>query len=215
MGLTRLSRLPLVVALVAAGAVAACGAASITPTPSSAVAVASQPVLLSPTPSVAPSPSPSPSPQPTAKPSSKPAPWETYKSTKYHYTISHPPFWAVRPGRHSEPDMFDHSGYPFVYVSRDVDPTPLTLSETVAWDIAWYKSHYHAKVVTNRAIKVAGYNGRLITYRGLDGAVRVVIESLQLVKGRVSYDLSMIGLAIDADSNASIFKRMYTSFKPT
>ena len=70
-------------------------------------------------------------------------------------------------------------------------------------------------MIANKAISVAGYHGRLITYRGLDGAVKVVIVSLQLVKGPIGYDLSIVGEAANAKSDAATFKRMYSSFKPT
>jgi hypothetical protein len=138
----------------------------------------------------------------------------TYTSKRYHYTIEYPRYWTVTPGVRNASDQYDGGG-PVIYISRYVDSRTVSLSDVVKSDAAWYKRQYGAKVVASKAVKVAGYAGRLISYRGVDDDTNVAIQSLRLVKGRIVYDLSAIGEPINAKGDADFFRGIYETFKPT
>jgi hypothetical protein len=223
-----------VAVLIAVVLVAACGSQPTTPSPSSALAIATATASPSASPSVAPSPSAAPSsapqPSPTATatavtPAATPVPtpvptpvaWKTYTSKRYHYKISYPPDWIVTPGSGNYSDEFDNFVYPYFYVYRDVVPVNYYVSLTMAMnhEIAYDKSHYHASVVSNKPITVNGWPGRLAILKGKDGAVPIQIQELILAKGRVGYELELMSDLTVAAADKALFKRIYSSWHAT
>jgi hypothetical protein len=213
--------------------VAACGSQQQTPVPSTALAPATASASLAAAASVAASPSAAPSstpratatarvtPLPTASPAPTPkptpTPWKSYTSKKYHYKISYPPTWIVTPGTGNYSDQFDNFVYPYLYVFRDVVPSGyyVSVNKAATHEIAYYKSHYHASVVSNKPIKVNGWSGRLIIMKGSNGAVKLQIQELILAKGRVGYEIELRGDLNTAGSDKALFKRIYSSWHPT
>jgi len=223
-----MSRSRALAALFTAIVVAACGSTA-TPAPGASDAAPSGPVsaLASTQPSAAPSPSPSPIPSPTVAPtptptptlaptpSPTPVPWKTYTSKRFHYKMSYPPDWIVTPGSATLADQYDNFGYPYIYVTRDVVSTTVSISKTVTFEISYFKSHYHAKLTANQAIKLAGYAGRMLTFSGTDNGVTVIIKEVIIAKGKVGYFLTMFGQAEKLVADRSLFKKMYTTWRPT
>jgi hypothetical protein len=142
-------------------------------------------------------------------------PWKAYKSKRFHYSIKYPPTWIVTPGSVKLADQFDEFSYPVAYVSRDVVTTSVSVSLTVSHDVAYYKSHYKAKVVSNKAIKLAGWSGRMIIFRGTDDGRILLFQHIILAKGRVAYFLDMVGDNADANADKALFKKMYLTWRPT
>jgi len=218
-----------IAALLIVGVVAACDAETPTPSPSPSLTAvaASQAASASPSPSPTPSAAPSPTPQPTATPTvvptatplptpvPTPVPWLAYKSKRFHYSIKYPPTWIVTPGSVKLADEYDEFSYPVVYVSRDVVTTSVSVSLTVSHDIAYYKSHYKAKVVSNKAIRLAGWSGRMIIFRGTDDGRTLLFQHIILAKGRVAYFLDMVGDNAEATPDQALFKKMYLTWRPT
>ena len=216
--------------LSAALVVGACGS-NATPAPSSPVSAAPSPSALtaaaspapsasrSPAPSVAPSVAPTATPAPTPTlaptPAPTPVPWKTYTSSRFHYKMKYPPDWIVTPGTAKLSDSFDNFGYPYIYVFRDVVSTSVSISATVNAEIAYYKSHYKAKLLSNAYIKLAGWPGRLLTFSGTDGGVKVIIKKIIIGKGKAGYFLTMYGEPASAEADRDLFKKMYLSWRPT
>jgi hypothetical protein len=174
------------------------------PTPSTAATARP-----SPTPTPIPTASPIPTPEPT------PIPWNTHRSKRFHYKMDYPPEWVVTPGTAKLADAYDGYDYPYVYVSRDTVSNAVSISRTVTADVGYHKSHYKAKVVSNKPIKLAGWSGRIITYTGKINGLKVTIQRIILGKGRVGYFLTMHGEAATTAADKAIFKAMYRTFKPT
>ena len=217
-------RHPMAVALLAILVVTACDAPAITPSPSPLAAVEPSASAGSPVPSSTPvssatplataTPLPTPTASPT--PASTPEPWQAYTSKRFHYKIKYPPNWVVTPGSAKIADQFDFYAYPYAYVSRDVRPTgTVSLSLTATHEIAYYKSHYKAKVVLNKSVKVAGWPGRLLIFSGLDDGFMMQFQVLILARGRVAYFISMDGFFGAGKADKALFKKMYSTFKPT
>jgi len=225
-----MSRQRAVVALLVSVLIGACDGTA-TPAPSSvavaaasASAEASAPPASSPTPSPsstptsvpAPTVTPSATPSPVPTPAPTPVPWKSYTSKRYHYKMQYPPDWVVTPGNAEDSDMFDNYGYPYIYVSRDVVSTFVSINRTVTSSIAYYKSHYKAKVLSNKAIKLAnGYSGRILTYSGTDDGLKVIIKEIIVAKGKVGYFIAMFGKAEDAVANKAIFGKIYLTWRAT
>jgi hypothetical protein len=127
----------------------------------------------------------------------------------------YPPTWVATPGSRKFADSYDGYDYPYVYVSRDTVPGTVSISLSVTSDVAYYKSHYKAKVISNKAIKLKGWSGRIITYKGKRSGVNLIIKRIILAKGNVGYFLSMNGEAATADADKALFKKMYRTFRPT
>lgn len=175
---------------------------------------------ISATSSTAPSSSPSATPTPTARPTATvvptPAPtaepWKTYTSARFHYSMNYPPRWSVTPGTATILDQYDNFGYPTVYVDRQVGSG--TLRAATDYEVAYLKSHYGAKLISNKAIKLAGFPGRLLTMDGKENGVLVRIVEVVLVKGRVAYYISQFGERALAASDVGTFQTMYESWRP-
>lgn len=194
--------------------VASLAAVSSSPTPDPvADRSASPPATVAPTPVPTRSPAPTPTPVPTPDPT--PIPWNTHKSKRFHYVIKYPPAWVVTPGNAKLADAYDGYDYPYVYVSRDTVANTVSISRTVSADMAYNKSHYKAKVVSNKPIKLAGWSGRIVTYTGKVSGLKVIIQRIIVGKGRIGYFLTLHGEASSAAADKAIFKTMYRTFKPT
>lgn len=169
-----------------------------------------------PTPTADPTPTPTSTPEPTPEPTPTPEPWQKYTSKKLKYSIKYPPDWVVTPATPGYGDMFDDRGYAYVFVDRDVVSAGSTagLERTAKADIAYYKSHYDAKVLSNRKVKVAGWNGRLVKMAGVEDGVETYYQLLLLAKGRVGYHIEWTSADDDRDADKALFERIYRSFKP-
>jgi hypothetical protein len=214
-----LARAPLIVVLLMLAIVGACGGAANTTSPSgSAIPIVAISTNESSTPSpsaltATPSPTGTAHSTPTLEPT--PAPWKTFRSKQYHYAITYPPGWHATAGGPHKSDVIGMYGPPRVYISRDADAATGALSLTVEADIAYTKSHYRGKVVSNKAIKLAGYSGRLITYEIDRSGLQMVSQSLIIAKGHTMYFMTLEGLAYLAKTDDATFRKVYKSFKPT
>lgn len=215
---------PVALALIAILIVTACGAPTTTPSPSALAAVEPSGSAGSPLPSSTPAPSatplatatPLPTPTASPTPAPTPVPWQTYTSKRYHYRMKYPPGWVVTPGSAGISDQFDGFRYPYVYVSRDVVSSGSTasISLTATHDIAYYKSHYKAKVIVNKNITVAGWPARLLIFYGVDDGIKMQFQRLNIAKGRVGYFIIMDGLREDAKADKTLFRKIYLTFRP-
>jgi hypothetical protein len=219
-------RIRMITALLIAGLVGACGSQA-TPAPSSPAsagpsrsvltAVASTPPSASPSPkpSVAPTPTPQPTPTLAPTPAPTPVPWKTYTSSRFHYKMKYPPDWVVTPGTAKVSDAYDNFAYPYIYVFRDLVSGSVSISATVASEIAYNKSHYKAKLVSNASITLAGWPGRILTFTGIDNGVKAIIKKVIVGKGKAGYFLTMYGEPANAEADRDLFKKMYLTWRPT
>jgi hypothetical protein len=221
-----MNRNRVILGLLVAAIVSACGGTA-TPAPStvavagpsaSAVSAASvaPPASASPAPSAVPTPTPSPTPTVAPTPAPTPVPWKTYTSKRFHYKMQYPPDWIVTPGSATLSDQYDNFGYPIILVTRDLVSTSVSISRTVTSSIAYYKSHYKAKLISNQAIKLSnGYVGRLLTMSGTDDGVKVIIKDVIVGKGKVGYFITMFGETSSAVADRTLFRKMYLTWRPT
>jgi hypothetical protein len=222
--LTRSLALVLAAALVA-GCAGATQSAAPKPSPTEAGLAAASPSTEpspsptpTPEPTVAPTPTPTPVPTatPTPTPKPTPTPWLAYKSKRFHYKIKYPPTWIVTPGSSKLSDTFDDFQSHWVYVDRDtVRSGYVSLSLTQSSRIAYYKSHYKAKLLTKKSLKVAGWPARLLTFRGTEDGQKLYIQVLFLAKGRVGYDLLMFSYDGNRKADQALFKRIWRTFRRT
>ncbi len=201
------------------------------PSETSAVAQATPSPTPSPTPSASPSPSPSPTPSPTptatstasptASPSPTPAPtptpWPKFSSKRYHYKISYPYGWVATPAASAGySDQFDNYGFPYVYIDRDTVSGTASVNLTVPHEVAYYKSHYKAKLISTTKVRLAGgYSGKMLTFNATDNGVKVVIRDLIVANGHRGYFLRMFGEVPSSKADLATFKRMYATWRPS
>ena len=172
------------------------------------------------TPTPEPTPAPTPTPDPTATPTPTPAPtptpWLAYKSKRFHYKITYPPTWIVTPGSAKRSDLFDDARSTWVYVDRDTIRTgTVSLGITQSNQIAYYKSHYKAKLLTKKSLKVAGWPARLLTFRGTDDGQKLYIQVLFVAKGRAGYFLRMFTFDGNRKADQALFKKIWKTFRRT
>jgi len=196
-----------------------CGQTAATERPASPAAseVAAAPSAApSEAPSAAPSPTPEPSPTPSPTPTPTPEPWQKYTSKKFKYSIKYPPDWVVTPSTPGYSDLFDDRASTFVTVDRDVVDagSVAALERTVKAQKAYFKSHYDAKVVSDKKANVAGWKGRLIKMTGYNEGLETYFQLLLLTKGRVGYFIEMQSVDDSRDEDKALFERIYTTFKP-
>ena len=163
-----------------------------------------------------PSPAATPKPTPTPSPTPTPEPWQAYTSKKLKYSMKYPPDWVSTPATPGYADSFDDRGSTFVFVDRGVVDAGFVsaVERTAKAEIAYYKSHYDAKVLSNKKAKVAGWNGRLIKMVGKEDGVDTYYQLLLLSKGRVGYFLDWRSNNGDRDADKALFERIYKTFKP-
>jgi PsbP-like protein len=184
-------------------------AAPASPTPAAQVATPSPTATAKPTPTAEPTPTPAPTPVPT------PVPWASYASKRYHYSIKYPPTWVVTPGSANVADQIDDAGSHFVYLSRDTVSGKISLNLTVTHSIATIKSHFKAKLLSNKKITLRGWPGRLLTYNGTDNGRKVFIQEVVLAKGHAAYFIDMFTDQGTAAADKALFKTIYKTWKAT
>ena len=218
-----LTRRWLILAVLTSVIVTACGATTPSSSPGASLAEASPttssaPASAEPTPTdvATAEPTATPEPTPTAEPtpSPTPVPWASYTSKRFHYRIHYPPTWVVTPGSAKLADQIDDYSDHFVYVSRDTVSGSISLPLTVTHDIATYKSHFKAKLLSNKKVSVSGWPGRLLTFNGTSGGRKVYIQELVLAKGKAAYFISMFGDPSAAKADKSLFRTIYKSWRP-
>ncbi len=89
------------------------------------------------------------------------------------------------------------------------------MSITVTRNVAYFKSHYKAKVISNKPIKLAGWSGRIVTLRGKDQGQTILIQHILVAKGRVGYTIEMWGDDGGAASDRALFKQIYGTWRAT
>ena len=217
-----MSKRSLMIGLLAATVVASgCGT---TQTPAASIATSSPASSLaavaSPSPAASPTATPeaTPTPTPTATPVPTPVPtpvaWKSYKSKRYKYTMKYPPDWVVTPGTSGHSDQFDDFGSHFVYVFRDTVSTSVDLNGTVAQEKALYKSHYKAKLLTDKVVHVGAYSGRILTFNGVNDGRNFYIQVVIIKRGKVGYFIEMWSNPGAEAADRKLFLRIYNSFKP-
>jgi hypothetical protein len=169
----------------------------------------------SPSPSARPSPTATPAatatPAPTPTPT--PTPWKSYTSKRFRYTIKYPPTWIVTPGSASRADQFDDFRTYVVFVSRDTVTGSISLARTVSSRVAYMKSHYKAKLLTKKTIRLAGYSGRILTFNATDSGRKVYIQVIILARGRVGYFIDMWTDRGTEAADRALFKKIYKTWK--
>jgi hypothetical protein len=180
--------------------------------PASSVAVAASP---SPSPSASATPSPTPTASPTPTPVPTPVPWQTYASKRFKYRLSYPPEWVVTPGTSKRADQYDDYSSHFVYVSRDTVSTTVDLAGTVADEKALLKSHYKAKLLTDKKISLGSYSGRLLTLSGVSDGRKLYMQIIIVKRSAVAYFIEMFSDTGTEADDRKLFYRMYKTFKAT
>ncbi|MFL5647645.1 MAG: hypothetical protein ACJ776_04535 [Chloroflexota bacterium] len=210
--------------------VAGCGPTTVSPTSSTALAAASpSPSAESAAPTAAPTatataaptarssptatPLPTATPVPTAAPT--PVPWQSYRSKRFHYKIKYPPGWIVTPGTTKTADQFDEYVAPWVTVYRDTVAGLASVNLTVTRDVAYYKSHYKAKLLSNKPIKLDGWLGRILTFKGSRDGRTLLMQHIIIAKGRIGYFIDMDGDYDQAAPDKALFRTMYKTWRAT
>ena len=129
--------------------------------------------------------------------------------------MKYPPTWVVTPGDSKTPDEYDGYGAPYVYVSRDTVSGVASINLTMTRDIAYYKSHFKAKVLSNKPIKLDGWLGRIITFKGSRDGRTLLMQHIILAKGRVGYFIDMDGDYDQAAADKALFKAIYKTWRAT
>ncbi len=70
-------------------------------------------------------------------------------------------------------------------------------------------------MLSNKAVKVAGWSGRLLILSGTYEGRKVLFQLLLLAKGKVGYGIDMYGDLENAIADKALFKKIYTTFRPT
>ena len=176
-------------------------------------------VLATSTPEATDTPTPRPTAEPTASPTPSPkptpVPWAVHKSKIFKYQIKYPPDWIVTPGSASRADLIDDFDSRYVFLERDTVSTWVDIKGTVDQEKAYYKSHYKAKLVSDKKVHVGSLSGRLLTFNGTDDGQKLRIQHLIIARGKVGYFVTMYSDPGNEAADAKLFLRMYNSFKPT
>ena len=129
--------------------------------------------------------------------------------------MSYPPDWVVTPGTSKRADQYDDFSSHFVYVSRDTVSTTVDLAGTVADEKALLKSHYKAKLLTDKKISLGSYSGRILTFNGVSDGRKLYLQIIVIKRGAVGYFIEMFSDRGNEAADRKLFYRMYKSFKPT
>jgi hypothetical protein len=90
------------------------------------------------------------------------------------------------------------------------------VSLTVTHDVAYWKSHYHAKLISTSSIHLAGgYVGKVLVFRGSDNGEKITFRHIIVARRSVAYFLDLWGDPFTEAADAATFKRMYSSWRPT
>ena len=190
--------------------VAAAVVATASPSPSTAPSATPKA-----TPTATPTATPEPTATPTPTPKPTPVPWAVYKSKPHKYSIKHPPDWIVTPGSASRADLIDDFDSRYVFLERDTVSTWVDVQGTVDQEKAYYKSHYKAKLVSDKKVHVGSLSGRLLTFNGTDDGQKLRIQHLIIARGKIGYFITMYSDPGNEAADAKLFLRMYNSFKPS
>jgi PsbP-like protein len=210
----------LLIAALLAVTLFACSPGTTSPGPASPAAseIAAASTAPSGEPSVAPDPSPTPTPvaTPTPTPTPTPEPRQSFTSKEFKYTIKYPADWIATPATPGFTDRFDDGGANVVFIDRDVVDAGGTvdLPGTAKQEVAYHKSHYDAKLLSNKKVKVAGWPGRLLKFTGYDEGLETYFQLLLVAKGRVGYFIEWQSVDDDRKADQAFFERIYKSFKP-
>ena len=85
----------------------------------------------------------------------------------------------------------------------------------VAAEKALLKSHYKAKLLSDKKISLGRYSGRLMTFSGVDDGRKLYIQVLTIRRGAVAYFIEMFSDTGTEADDRKLFYRMYKTFKPT
>jgi len=196
----------------AGGSTSSAAAVIATASPSSSTAPSATPKA---TPTATPTATPAPTATPTPTPKPTPVPWAVYKSKPHKYSIKHPPDWIVTPGSASRADQIDDFDSRYVFLERDTVSTWVDVQGTVDQEKAYYKSHYKAKLVSDKKVHVGSLSGRLLTFNGTDDGQKLRIQHLIIARGKIGYFITMYSDPGNEAADAKLFLRMYNSFKPS
>ncbi len=202
-----------------ATALAACsqaapGATSPAASPSDIAATSPTPEP-SATPTVAPVPTPEPS--RTTRPTPTPKPWLSFESKESRYTIKHPPTWRATPATPGYSDSIDDFAGSVIYIQRDrvSNDSTVSLKETAAHEIAYYKSHYDAKLLSEEVVTfTGGWKGRLMRLAGYENATNTYFQLLLVGKNRIGYFVEWRSIDDDRAADDALFEQIYTTFRP-
>jgi hypothetical protein len=203
------------------GLTGACAAGQTTTTTSAGpIAAASQspastPAATPTAPTASPTATPDPTATPVPTPKPTPVPWAVYKSKRFKYQIKHPPDWIVTPGSSSRADQIDDFASHYVFLERDTVSTWVDIKATVDAQKAFYKSHFKAKLTSDKKVSVGSLSGRLLTFNGSEDGRKFRIQHLIIARGKVGYFVTMFSDPGNEKADAKLFLRMYNSFKPT
>jgi len=81
--------------------------------------------------------------------------------------------------------------------------------------IAWEKSHQQATLGSNKAIELAGWTGRILTFDGVDRGRPIVIQYVELIRGKVEYALILYATKSLATEGMATFRAMYRTWAST
>jgi hypothetical protein len=121
---------------------------------------------------------------------------------------------VVTPGDSKRSDLFDDFDSTYLYITRDTVSGTASVSLTVSEDIAYYKSHYKAKLSSNKAIRLAGWSGRILIFTGVDSGQKVLIQRIVLAKGSAGYLMTMWSDIEGASTTRALYKKIYLTWRP-
>jgi hypothetical protein len=186
---------------------------SVADLPSTAPSIATAPSAI-PSPTATPTLAPTATPVPT--PSPTPEPWKTFTSKVNKYTIKYPPDWVATAGDKNTLDGFDSFSEARFYVGHGLETFTVDVGDFIRQDIAYYKSHFKTKVVSNKAIKLAnGYTGRIVEFLGTENSTKVGISHVLVAKGRSWYEINFWLDDPSISSGRELFPDIYKSWRPT
>jgi hypothetical protein len=129
--------------------------------------------------------------------------------------MKYPPTWIVTPGNASRADAYDDF-FDYVLANRDTVSGRISITRTVSSETAFMKSHFKAKRLTNKPIRLAkGYTGRILTFNATTHGRKVYVQVIIVGKGRVAYFIQMWTDRGDEKADRAFFKQFYKTWKPT
>lgn len=94
-------------------------------------------------------------------------------------------------------------------------PGVASVSLTATHDIAYFKSHYNAMLQSNKPITLAGWSGRILTFKGSHAGLTMLYQHILIAKGHVGYSLDLEGDYATATADKALFNTIYKTFRPT
>jgi hypothetical protein len=85
----------------------------------------------------------------------------------------------------------------------------------VTHDIAYFKRHFKAKLISNKSIKLAsGYAGRMLVFDGVSDGLKVTVQHIVVAKGKVAYFIDMFSERAQAAPDKVLFRHIYATWRP-